>query len=311
MNYKRYGLNGNPYHLGEFQIGYVNCFEQVHPIDEKALEASISEAMAKGIPLSYVITGISGSGRTALARYLVSVYDKLMARDVLPTNRIAHYQRDHDGNGSGRQVAREVLKGLAGKVKLLGADLKDGPVKDILEGMKGLSADYSAQDLQDMAGDFSAHVHGLGASFTCLVEDVPNVEVFRTVRSMLANSKGLLVCTLVTEQRQAVLATLKSEQIGQEIVLANLRDYRTCVLAEGRWEKCSATPPLPFDVDGLKNAFHDNARTVGRSLETLAFMIDSKLATYPGASLHPDDTGLLFDEQQIRNLIKLFDGLLK
>jgi hypothetical protein len=311
MEYNRYGVNENPYQLGVLPIGDTSCFEPVHSIEKKALESALSSAVTKRTLASYVITGTSGSGRTAVAHYIMSLYAELLASDPQHPRRIAHYERKHDGNVNGRQVARDILKGLADEVKSLGADLKDGPVKSFRDEMKDLGADYSVQDLQSIANDFSADVHSLDASFTCSVENVPNLEVFRAIRHTFAKSKGLLLCTIVAEQREAILGTLKAEEIGEEIVLGNLADDRTCVLANNRWEKSQANRPIPFESDGLKNAFHDYPRTVGRSLQTLAFMINSKLASYPGASVHPGDVGLRFDEKQIRHLIKLFDEVLK
>jgi hypothetical protein len=311
MDYIRYGVKENPYNFGALEIGEMSSFEPVHSIEDEALETSLSAAIAKGTLAPYVVTGTSGSGRTVVSRFMMYLFGKLFAKGSPRLRRVAHFERPHDGNVNGRQVARDVLNGLADEVKSLGAGFKDGPVKYLRGEMRELPSDYSVQDLQSIARDFSAQVHAMNASFTCSVENVPNVDVFRAVRNTFAKSAGLLVCTIVAEQRDAVLGTLKSEEIGEEIVLNNLVGDRTWMLAAGRWEKLHATPPLPFDAQGLKNAFHDHARTVGKSLQTLSFMINSKLATYPGKGCHPGDEGLKFDEKQIRDLIKLFDQVFK
>jgi len=311
MDYYRYGVNENPYQPKAIGIGDTSRFDPVHPMDGSTLESSLSSAIAEGGGARYVITGTSGSGRTAVASYIVSLYDSLWSRTSQRSGRVAHYARQHDGNVNGRQVARDVLKGLAGEVKRLDANLLEGPFKRLRDEVRELPADYSVQDLQSIAQDFSIEVHSLSASFTCVVENVPNLEVFRAVQDLLTKSKGLLVCTLVAEQREAILGMLKNQDIGEEIMLANLADDGTWLLTKGRWNRSSAAPPIPFDPDGLKNAFHDNPRTVGKLLETLAFMINSKLANYSGQGIHPTDAALRFDERQIRELIKLYDQVIK
>lgn len=64
---------------------------------------------------------------------------------------------------------------------------------------------------------------------------------------------------------------------------------------------------MPFDADGLRKTFHDKPRNVGKSLGTLAHMIDEKLSNYPGNTFHPNDGGLFFDEPQIRDNFASFD----
>jgi hypothetical protein len=324
MDYTRYGIADNPYKSSLVPVGDIASFEPIHPIDSMALERSLSSAVSNGNLASYAITGTSGSGRTAVARYIMSVYGRTFEQQ-LPQLRaqglvngparkryVANYEHPDDGNVAGRQVARNVLKGLLGEVRALGGDLKDGAVRAARDEINALKEDsYSIEDLQPIATDFADEVFSAGAIFTCSVENVPNVDVFRSVRRMFAKSKGLLTCTIVAEKCEAILGTLKPDEIGDQIILGNLGEANICRLAQGRWEKSQATPPLPFKPPGLENAFRDNQRTVGKTLETLAYMISAKLTAYRGPGLHPVDEGLSFEEDEIRDHIKLFDRRLK
>lgn len=304
MEYHRYGLKENPFEGDVISIGNKDQFESVHLIDEDSLKIHLAVAIEKKRLASFVVTGTSGSGRTAFARHIMTLYMELRA--ALNFN-VAHYERPHDGNVDSRQVSRDILKGLSDKVKRLGANLRDGPVEELREEIRKLKIDYTIQDLQSLATDFAIGVHDLHSTFALSVEDIPNAEVFKGIRLTLDEAEGLLIRTINHEQREAVLGGLKPQEVGYEIRLDNLADDRACELARQRWTKWNAKPPVPFDMDGLKKTFHDKPRTVGKSLKTLAFLIDSKLANHNGNTLHPQDPGLSFDEKQIRLNFERFD----
>jgi hypothetical protein len=303
VDYIRYGLTENPYEAGVLAIEEMDRFETIYPFDDTQLEGKLSTAIAKGKLADYVVTGTSGSGRTTVARHIMAAYGELWSKN----GKVAYYERPHDGNVDARQVAKDVLKGLSDEVRRLGAEFKDGPCKELRDEMKELAPDYSIQDLQSLARDFTESVNKRNGAVACSVENVPNAAVFAGMRGMFEKSQGLLVCTVLAEQREAVLGALKAHEIGEEITLDKLADDRACYLATKRWERWKATPPLPFNLTGLRNVFHDKPRTVGKSLKTLAHMIDSKLINYPGNTLHPADRGLSFNEKQIRENFEQFD----
>ena len=306
MDYNRYGLEDNPYEGEVLGVEDTDRFAPIHPIDEADLAKRLKTAIQKRRLAVFVVTGTSGSGRTATAHHIMGLHKTLHAGQD-PASSIAFYERLHDGNVDPRQVAREVLGGLGDEVKRLGAYFKDTPAAELRAGLAGLGANYTTGDLQSLARDFSDAVHNRHATYACSVENVPSVEVFTGIRAMFEKSQGLLVFTVIGEQRKAVLGSLQAEQIGHEYLLDNLTDDGACELARQRWQKANARPPLPFEMTGLRKAFHDKPRTVGKSLKTLSYMIDSKLANYPGATFHPDDPGLGFDEQQIRWNFERFD----
>jgi hypothetical protein len=307
VDYDRYGLSLNPYEYMEFEIAEIDKFEEIHPaLDTLRLDDFLRAAIKKRVLARVVITGTSGSGRTVLARYIMARYNLLFIQVEGPIG-IAYHERKHDGNVDRRQVGREVLSGLADEVRELNASFRDGPVKDLRDQLKALSGDYSIQNLRSLARDFTAGIHDLHGSFASLIENIPNAEIFSGLYSIFEKSQGLLIGTVVSEKREEILGGMKREEIGLEIALDSLHEERACLLAHQRWNKCKATPPLPFDSEGLQRVFHERPRTVGKSLKTLAFMLDAKLANYGGEGRHPEDKTLRFDEKQIRSNFLQFD----
>ncbi len=235
MNYHRYGLSENPYEAEVLGIGDTAHFEKIHPLlDEAELTKDLSAAIGKGKLAFLVVTGSSGSGRTAVARHAMTLYGELCAKPPGAAEKgVAYYERFHDGNLDARQVSKEVLKGLAEEVKRLGALFKDEPCKELRDGLKDLGPDYSIQDLQSLARDFTEAVYDRKGATACSIENIPNASVFSGLRTMFEKSQGLVISTVLAEQREAVLGALKPHEIGAEIPLGDLPDDCACLLASG------------------------------------------------------------------------------
>ena len=318
MNYGRYGLGENPYCAKVLEChknpADSRRFLPIHPsVDERRLVDSMRDAIQNHTPVFYVVVGTSGSGRTAVAGRILRLYQGLREararREKQQPPKTAAFERENDGNIDARQVGRGILRRLGDRVADLGTDFEDNPVAALHEGLAKLQPDYSIDDLASLAMKFSRRVYKLDGCLACLIENVPNAEVLRALRRIFKETEAVVVCTVKSEQTKEVLDPLGKDELADrlKIELDKLTPEKAFALASFRWKAWKGRGAMPFHSAGLLNAFSKPLRTVGKSLGTLRYMIDTKLINYPGNSVWPEDTGLGFEPDQIEDNFKLFD----
>jgi hypothetical protein len=289
-------------------------FLSLHPaFDEKKVVAHIREAVSARKPVFYVVVGTSGSGRTVTSGRILQLYyglrEQQAKRDGNAAPKVTAYERKNDGNLDARQVARGILKELADEVAELGTDFEDTPVAALKDGIAKLRADFTIDDLASVARGFSRGVFKLNGSMTCVIENVPTTEIFRAVRKTFERTDAAVVCTIKAEQSGSVLGALDPGELSADlrVELDKLTPQKSFELARLRWRIWKGSGNLPFDSSGLLAAFIKRQRTVGKSLGSLGFMLDSKLSNYGGTGCWPSDSGLGFDQGQIEDNFENFD----
>jgi hypothetical protein len=226
----------------------------------------------------------------------------------LQVPQVAYYERN-DQNLDARQVCRGILLKCAGIVGKLDTNFEKTPVAELRQDLNQLWAQYTIEDLADIAQRFLHGVYNLNGGLNCLIEDVPTAEVFRGIRQLFEETQAAVVCTIRTEKSAAVLGLPEESEMPADhrLELDKLSADKALKLAQTQWRIYRANGGMPFNESGLLTAFQRMPRTVGKSLGTLSFMLKSKLANYPGDSVWPTDRGLGFEPDQIADNFELFD----
>ena len=307
VSYQRYGLAENPYQTDPKQV--LQChsmrkdrerFVSVHPlVDERKLVRDMRGALIQKKGVFYAIVGTSGSGRTVAARRIFTLSNGLRAAQARRNNKSTPkvvYCEQADKNLDARQVCRGILLKCAGIIDDREDTTFEAAVTGLRQDLNQLWSQYTIMDLADVARRFLKRVYNLDGTLNWLIEDVPTAEVFRGVRQLFEDTQAVVVCTIRTEQSAIVLGLLEDSEIAADyrLELDKLSAEKAVTLAKTQWRTRRANGEMPFHEKGLLTTFQKMPRTVGKSLGTLSFALESKLTSYPGDSVWPADTGLGF-----------------
>jgi hypothetical protein len=272
--------------------------------EDAQIDAELKAAIKIGGLASFVVTGRSGSGRTAFARHLVARYATF--KKTAP-DRFAFAEYDPEDNVSVPQVLHALVTALADEAKDLSGALEKDPSEDL---HRALAADppasFSPDSMQSKIRSFSKTMGLARAAFGCLLDNATSAAMLIGARKVFEKADGILVCTVNEAVSKEVLRPLSGpgKPRFREISLPHLTPRQTWQVLELRWEKWKAPSPIPMTQKPVEDYVAVPPPTIGWLLTQLSMMFQFKLRSYQGEKVWPHDpAGLGFTEQEVRDAL--------
>ncbi len=272
--------------------------EELRELDRQLRSAIRQEAIGL-----YVVTGPSGSGRTAFARKLVQRYAELRSVDFA---KFAFAEYDPQSNVSAPQVLNRLVTSLANEVRALTAAIGQDLSAELRESLK--SNPPSSFDEIVIQGDLrslSMSLARANGGFGCLLENVPRADMITLGRTLFEKSNAILVFTVRSNERNEVILPLETAGNTSfvEITMPHLTPRQTWDALEHRWKKWQALDKIPLPQPAVENYVAVPPPTMGWLLTQAALMFEHKLSSHPEGEVWPNDPVLGFDETEVKSTL--------
>lgn len=277
--YARYGLTENPFYyqlnplveaLDSKRFAHVASFGEVL--------ADIDKSIAEGIKgregVFILITGGSGSGRTAVARYALAKYrdERAIARDDF------HVITPAVNNSPG-VVLRQALSLLGIELKKARRNLPaDLPPRLRTESMSKIDKEALIDALGELAVDVAEALNASKptAGFGVLIRSIPAAEIFTAAHASFRPAETIFVMT----GADGIEATGEAAKCSYALTAVALAEVAQVV--ERRWTDFApqTMPPLPFTPAAVAKAFK-GPNPIERILVMFGQILDSKVNNNP------------------------------
>lgn len=266
--------------------------------ERRELDRQLRKAIRQEVIALYVVTGPSGSGRTAFARKLVQRYAELKGVDFA---KFAFAEFDPENNVSPTQVLNRLVTTLATEVTALkeaiGQDLSVG----LRQNLPAFDEIVTQGDLRSLSSSL-AKVQG---GFGCVLDNVTRADMITLGRKLFEKSNAILVFTVRSNERDDVILPLETAGNTSfvEITMPHLTPRQTWDALEHRWKKWQALDKIPLPQPAVENYVAVPPPTLGWLLTQAAMMFEHKLSSHPEGEAWPNDPVLGFDETEVKNTL--------
>ena len=310
----RYGLELNPYKFPLDPLENDKHADWLVRVDGFAKLDEVDEYLKKHAeekrPQFFMVAGKSGSGRTSVAKYILSRY------------------RHHRGIGRERFVP--VIRELENHDEFyffqnwlinLYYELDSLEIKPTLP--KNLTLD---EINKAVPGTMRASFHGLmmqfskvmtmaeaggqpAAWFGCVVDKVNSFAFIDAAAEIFKDTRTVCVFTAgdYNEIDETVIKPFRG-MFGKEalIRLSDLSGGQVKNLVSARWGHFSKFE-IPFDLTGVEKTFEARARSVGRVLEIFSKLIVAKVPDMEDGPAWPEAAQLAHDQKDLQHYLDLFE----
>jgi hypothetical protein len=252
-----------------------------------------------------VVSGPNGSGRTALARYIVSRY-----REARGLHRFAFAEYDPRNVVDVPTALTNLLQKLArDATRALGLARDAGPGNILIGALGAPRVGTFEVAMQGELEEFGDALELASAGFGCVLDNVASLDMLYSSFSVFESCKTIMVCTVTEAERPKIESLLKSRRDIAEFSLQPLPPHTVAELVGHRWEKWNAQQPLPLSKEDLSYSYTNRLQTVGETLEELGGVFDMKLANCGEGPPWPLDETLRLTKNQIEGFIRIMRDL--
>ncbi|PYT06543.1 MAG: hypothetical protein DMF60_09140 [Acidobacteria bacterium] len=310
----RYGLSFNPYELALDPLEDDNHADWLVRVDGFSeldrIDAYIKKHASDKRPLFFMVAGKGGSGRTSVAKFIMSRYRQhrgIDRRQFLPVIREAE---NHDEFYFFQNWLIDLYYAL-----------------DSLEIKPTLPKNLTPEEINKaLPGTMRASFHGLmmqfnrvmstatqagqpAAWFGCFVDNVRTLAYVDAAEQIFKDTGTVCVFTAgdYKETEDTVIKPFIAA-FGEEtlIKLSDLSGGQVKELVNRRWELVSKEE-IPFDLAGIETTFEARARSIGRVLEIFSKLIAVKVPEEVEGPLWPTAAELKHDIKDLQHYLRLFD----
>ncbi|MEU8143094.1 hypothetical protein [Nonomuraea sp. NPDC048901] len=270
----------------------------------EVIEAAVKEAISKGRPAYFLITGVGNSGRTSLANHAMYLYQQAAASLLPPgftfvTHRAERGDMTHDAYA----VLCSTLLSLRNKMNAQGIDIPPAlraHFSTLSE--RGAANPMNEYDLQEIAEFTATTFAGRNAGFGIRYEGVPAKELITQAQKVFENTSTVVVFVIDSYQHANTVQITEADrqafaERGHVFDLDTLTPEQIAALAEFRWK---GHPPAPFDEQGVKNVFSKRPYTIGQAIQHLEVLLDLRLSEYESDVPWPAAEDLRIHERWVR-----------
>lgn len=317
---QRYGLTETPY-------GEVRPLDPIeHPSDRdllvkavidtfsETIEGPLQRAHAEGEPVFFLVAGRSRSGRSTMANFILDLHRELRginrAQFVVPQLSGGRDSSGHDPYALFKDWIRKWLFYELKKKNLIPLAFH-ARVTEIMR--EATDEDYERHFLEFV--DFTHQRLRDGdpsAGFGVCIENVRTIAHVDAALEIFQFTPVAVVFTVVLPPHAEaskdaavdVMATLTDSQhdYRSKIQLVDLQPLPDDVVAEVASVRWNGPDPAPFELGVFDGAFGKEAPTFGRTLSTLARLLQTRAAQAPPGIAWPHDS-LKYTGNQVRETL--------
>jgi hypothetical protein len=293
----RYGFDDNPY---RHQLNPINepadrdRFARVANYGQvlDAIDALVNKSVVAKEPGYLLISGGSGSGRTAVARYALAKYRE--ARGIAPERFLIP---EKTLNHSAVDVFAEWMIELGALVEERQIDIGDVATK-LEAGVIGtIPRNVMNSGLNRTARSVAATLQATPrpAGFGVLLRAIPDLGLFTAALEIFKSAPTIVVATA----SNTLAGDVDREMTGFKHSLNPIHSVDVPAIVTKRWKDfASADTPSPFNDAGLSAAFA-MSYPIEQVLLIVGQVLESRLASFPDGSKWPDAPELVLDEGYI------------
>lgn len=277
----RYGLDDNPFKPRILDpLSRQNDSDLFVRVDGFNKLDSIREQFDKTIknnkPLFCLVAGRNHTGRTSVANFILAEYCK---QQNLPHDKLIVPKRIVD-NHDEFTLYKRWLVFLSNEIRRRKINLPQQLQNDIREEIRAVDRDIFEATFQDLTYRISDSLSE-NTSFGVCLENVPTYQIIKSAMEIFELTNTVVIFTVddYSETRQNVIDPFKAAAKEKDnlmiIEITPLNGQDVCAVVQHRWSYVSGEPN-PFDIGGVKQAFSDKERPLGKALFLLAQLLDVK-----------------------------------
>lgn len=277
------------------------------------VDRHITANLASSRPTFYLISGESGTGRSAAANYILARHREIAK--FAPTTYLvpkAHLGKDAQFvSMKDDDWTRAIKNWTSAAVAVLTAKKQQwGVIDDVIVGLKGLR---SVTNEDDFASDSLVAVERLheelapgGRTFAVCIEDLKSPQIVDRALEIFGAHPTLCVFTALGAAYENIVRACQKGSQWAILRLDALAGEDAEKLVGACWSSVSAEP-LPFE-DGAIAAAFERSRPLGRILKLIhAALTLKEIHTPPGAAW-PHEPLLRYDADTLKRTISTLDG---
>jgi hypothetical protein len=276
------------------------------------VDKHITTNIASARPTFYLVSGESGTGRSAAANYILARHREIAK--FAPTTYLV--PKVHPGNGAQFVSMKDddwtrAIKSwmLAAAAVLTVKKQQWGVIDDVVVALKGLR---SVTNEDEVASDSLVAIEqlheelGPARTFAVCIEDLKSPQIVDRALEIFGAHPTLCVFTALGAAYENIVRACQKGSQWAILRLDALAGKDAEKLVGACWSGVSAAP-LPFE-DGAIAAAFERARPLGRILKLVHRALAIKEINTPGGGAWPHEPLLRYDADTLRRTISLLDG---
>jgi hypothetical protein len=308
----RHPLGGrflDPLHDNEDIAGYarVDGFRRLDEVDRH-----ITAGIAKRKPTFFLVSGESGTGRSAAANYILAKYRELAqiapAEYLVPKAHLGEdaqfiSMRDDDWT-------RAIKNWTSATVNVLSSERQQwGVIDEVVNSLRSLRAIVDEDGFEADSGAAFQQLHrqlGPSRRFAVCIEDLKSPKIVEQALKIFGGCSTLCVFTALAAARENIIRLCEEHGQWSVLRLDALAGADAETLVAACWRRASQAP-LPF-AEGAITAAFERPRPLGRVLDLVHRALTVKEANTPGPGGWPEQRLLEYDADALIRTISALDG---